>query len=239
MSRLVSAMAFVDQPHQHTCVQRVFRRNGAMVAHVPSTKMRRICLYEQHVFVYDMRMVSLGNAAKHTSCLVVVLFLFLSGCGKRVPNEVVPAVESSLPVAIKIAEDAGKLCPQLKASAPFQPNPMAAPPPPPSPALGTLLASDAHVADVQIMCSWPDPRDPSGNTGAGTSFPRLKGKPSVPVRAVTMPEDMARNTCKKDPKNCEQIVVPSRFVADEASADIRITRPTADGTVEVTVILRP
>jgi hypothetical protein len=54
-----------------------------------------------------------------------------------------------------------------------------------------------------------------------------------------MPEDFTRNTCKKDPENCEQIVVPSRHVASESSADIRMTRKTVDGTVEVVVILAP
>jgi hypothetical protein len=86
---------------------------------------------------------------------------------------------------------------------------------------------------------WPDPRDPAGNARAGTSFPRLKGKSPVPLRPVTMPDDFAQNTCKKDPDNCEQIVVPSRHVASESSADIRITRKTVDGTVEVVVILAP
>lgn len=171
--------------------------------------------------------------------LALLLPLLTSSCSKRIPNEVAAAVETSMPVAIQVASDAAKLCPQLKAGAPFQPNPMAAPPPPPSPATGSALASHAQVVDVLIMCSWPDPRDPSGNTGAGTSFPRLKGKSSVPLRPVTTPEDFASNTCKKDPQNCEQIIVPSRHVASEASADIRVTRKTPDGTVEVVVIFAP
>lgn len=170
--------------------------------------------------------------------LVSFSFLLLS-CSKRIPDEVASSVETNLPVAIHIAEEGAKSCPALKAGAPFQPNPMAAPPPPPSPAAGTPLATDTHVVDVIVMCSWPDPRDPTGNIGAGTGFPKLKGKAGVPVRAVTMPEDMARNTCKKDRDHCEQVVVPSRHVADERSADIRVTRKTPDGTIEVTVILGP
>lgn len=170
--------------------------------------------------------------------LVSFSFLLLS-CSKRIPDEVASAVETNLPLAIRIAEDGAKSCPALKARAPFQPNPMAAPPPPPSPAAGSALATDAHVVDVIVMCSWPDPRDPTGNTIAGTGFPKLKGKAGVPVRAVTMPEDMARNTCKKDRDHCEQVVVPSRHVADERSADIRVTRKTPDGTIDVTVILGP
>lgn len=169
----------------------------------------------------------------------VAAFLLVSGCSKRIPDEVAPMVETSLPVAIRVAEDAAKVCPSLKASAPFQPNPMAAPPPPPSPATGSSLASDPHVVDVLVTCMWPDPRDPSGSAGAGTSFPKLKNKVGVPLRAVTMPEDFASTTCKKDAQNCEQIVVPSRHVADEKSADIRITRKTPDGTVEVVVVVTP
>lgn len=163
--------------------------------------------------------------------------LGLAGCSKRIPNEVAPAVETNLPIAIQVANDAAKLCPQLKAGAPFQPNPMAAPPPPPSPATGSALASHPQVVDVLVTCSWPDPRDPSGSTSAGTSFPRLKGKSSVPLRPVTMPDDFAVNTCKKDAQNCEQVVVPSRHSASEASADIRVARKTPDGSVEVVVIL--
>jgi hypothetical protein len=161
------------------------------------------------------------------------------GCSKRIPKEVAPAVEANLPIAIQVAADAAKQCPSLKASAPFQPNPMDAPPPPPSPATGSALASHPQVTDVLISCSWPDPRDPTGSTFGGTSFPRLKGKSAVPLRPVTMPEDMAENTCKKDRENCEQVVVPSRHVASESSADIRILRKTPDGSVEVVVILSP
>ncbi len=160
-------------------------------------------------------------------------------CSKRIPDEVDAAVEANLPVAIQVAVDAAKLCPLLKAGAPFQPNPIAAPPPPPSPATSSALATHKQVVDVHVMCRWPDPRDPTGTTIAGTSFPRLNNKSAVPLRPVTMPDDLAHTTCKKDRDNCEQIVVPSRHVASESSADIRITRKTPDGTVEVVVILAP
>lgn len=178
------------------------------------------------------------TALSATIWLVPCLLLLL-GCSKRIPDEVAASVETNLPHAIRIAEEGAKSCADLKARAPFQTNPMAAPPPPPSPAAGSALASDAHVMDVIVTCVWPDPRDPKGNTGAGTGFPTLKGKARVPVRAVTMPEDMARNTCKNDPGHCEQVVVPSRHLADERSADIRITRKTPDGTIEVVVIVGP
>lgn len=177
--------------------------------------------------------------ALSTTMWLVPCSLLLLGCSKRIPDEVAASVETNLPQAILIAEEGAKSCAALKAGAPFQPNPSAAPPPPPSPAAGSPLASDPHVLDVLVTCVWPDPRDPKGNTSAGTAFPTLNGKARVPVRAVTMPEDMARNTCKKDPGHCEQVVAPSRYIADERSADIRITRKTPDGTIEVTVILSP
>lgn len=178
---------------------------------------------------------------RSTSQFIVPLALvsILSSCSRRVPNEVDSAVEKNLPIAIQVAEDAAKLCPQLKTGAPFNPNPLAAPPPPPSPAVGTALATDAHVLDVLISCNWLDPRDKTGNTSAGTFFPTLKNKAGVPPRAVTMPEDLAMNTCKKDANHCEKIVVPSRYSTADNTADIRITRKTVDGTVEVLVIVVP
>ncbi len=170
---------------------------------------------------------------------IVACVLSSFGCGKRIPNEVSAAVEATLPMAIAVAEDAGKLCPQLKASAPFQPDPMSAPAPPGSPARGSALQKQTQVVDVLISCSWPDPRDGTGATWGGTSFPRLRGKVGVPLRPVTMPEDMARDTCAKDSQSCERVIVPSRHMASEASADVRVVRKTTDGTVEVVVILAP
>lgn len=169
----------------------------------------------------------------------LVCSMLAINCSKRIPDEVALAVEANLPVAIQVAADAGKLCPLLKVGAPFQANPIAAPPPPPSPAIGSALGTHKQVVDVLVSCTWLDPRDPNGRTSVGTSFPQLNGKSAVPMRPVTMPEDLARTTCKKDPDNCEQIVVPSRYIANESSADIRITRKTVDGTVEVVVILAP
>jgi hypothetical protein len=171
--------------------------------------------------------------------LLAAFFVSLLGCSKRIPNEVSGAVEATLPVAIQVAEDAAKLCPQLKASAPFQADPMSAPAPPGSPARGSALQTQTQVVDVLVSCSWPDSRDATGAIWGGTSFPRLRGKVGVPLRAVTMPEDTARDTCAKDPQSCEQVIVPSRHMASEASADVRVVRKTADGTVEVVVILAP
>jgi hypothetical protein len=170
----------------------------------------------------------------------VVLVAVFGGCGRKLPDAVKQAVETNRPLAVKVAEDAAKLCPGMKAAAPFQKDPSSAPPPPPSPATGTALATDAQVVDVYITCSWPDPRDSSGSTWAGTSFPRLKGTTAVPVRAVTMPEDMVETSCKAGVHDCMQIISPSRHHADEASADIRVLRPTPDGgEVEVVVALQP
>lgn len=175
-----------------------------------------------------------GCMASSTGAVLPALFAL--GCGKRVPDDLKPVVDATMPVAIQIAENAAKICPTRKVEAPFQPNPMAAPPPPPSPAAGTSLASDAHVIDVMVMCSWPDPRDPKGETWAGTSLPRLKKTAGPPVRTVTMPDEIVENTCARDRHNCQQIIVPSRHHASESSADLRVVRPTPDGG-EVEVIV--
>lgn len=177
--------------------------------------------------------------SRWSSAALIGLAWATSSCSRRVPNEVDSFVEKNLPIAIQVAEDAAKLCPQLKTGAPFNPNPLAAPPPPPSPAIGTTLVTDAHVMDVLIMCSWPDPRDKSGQMSGGTSFPSLKNKAGVPPRKVTMPEDMAIDTCKKNADHCERIIVPSRYSTADNTADIRITRKTVDGTVEVVVVIVP
>jgi hypothetical protein len=167
----------------------------------------------------------------------MILGSALVACGKSVPADVDEAVKRSLPLAVKVAEDAVKLCPAQRPNAPFN-NPPANTPPPPSPAAGTALDSDPQVVDVFVMCSFPDPRSP--NTSAGTGLQSLRKTSQVPARAVTMPGDMAENTCAKSPKSCQQIIVPSRVVAEEKSADIRVVRPLADGgEVEVRVILKP
>ena len=55
-----------------------------------------------------------------------------------------------------------------------------------------------------------------------------------------MPADTSSNTCDKDSKNCEQVIVPSRILASENSADIRIVRPMpGGGEVEVRVVIAP
>jgi len=163
--------------------------------------------------------------------------LLLVGCTKRVPAEVDDAVKRSLPLAIKVAEDAVKVCPGQKPNAPFN-SPPANTPVPPSPAIGTALESDTQVVDVFVMCTFPDPRLP--NTTAGTSLASLRKVSQVPARPVTTPSDMAENTCTKSPTSCQQVIVPSRIVTDEKSADIRIVRAIpGGGEVEVRVVLKP
>ena len=169
--------------------------------------------------------------------VTVAVGLACTACGKKVPAEVQAVIDKHQAAVQKVSADAVAACPSMKASAPFNPNPMAAPPPPPNPAKGTALESDANVVDVLVMCSWPDPRG-NGDAMGGTSMPSLKGAARVPTKTVTMPDDMATNTCAKNENDCEQIVVPSRYGSSPKSADVRIVKKAADGArVEVTVVI--
>lgn len=173
--------------------------------------------------------------ASHVALLFFSAFA-CAACGKKVPPEVQAGIDKHHAAALKVATDAASSCPSMKASAPFNPNPMAAPPPPPNPAKGTALESDPNVVDVLVTCSWTDPRG-SGDTMGGSSMPSLKNAAKVPTKTVTMPDDMPTNTCAKDPSDCEQVVVPSRYGTSPKSADLRIVKKATDGgRVEVTVV---
>jgi hypothetical protein len=165
------------------------------------------------------------------------LMMSLGGCARKVPDEVKPVLETQRAAAVKVAEEAAKVCSAAKGGAPFQPSPIDAPPPPSNPAKGTSLEAEPRVTEVNVMCSWRDPRGPA-EVWAGTSLPPLRG-PSTPlIRAVTMPEDFAENSCDRDRHNCEQVIVPSRYSKAERSADLRVVRPTAEGgEAEVIVVI--
>jgi hypothetical protein len=91
------------------------------------------------------------------------------------------------------------------------------------------------VYDVFITCSWPVPG--KANLGSGTALPALKGNKQIRMITVTMPEDSVETSCTKSPNNCEQVLTPSRYSVQKASADLRIVRPTADGgEAEVIVV---
>lgn len=157
------------------------------------------------------------------------------GCGPEVPDDLRAAVEDVRAEALDVALAAAEVCPRAIRAAPFQPSPISATLPA-NPAAYTGLDAEDRVFDVLVECSWPDPRD--GSIRGGTSLRRLRGTSRPPVRAVTMPEDFAENTCRANPDRCEQLVVPSRHVASERSADLRIVRPTADGgRAELVVVL--
>ena len=162
----------------------------------------------------------------------------VTACRRSVPREVADTVEKQKPNAIALAEQAAAQCAALKQRGPFAPSPVDAPPPPPSPAVGSPLASEPHVVDVLVSCSWPDPR--GGGAWGGTSFPKLKGPPGPPLRNVAMPENLAMENCSKDAHHCEQVRVPSWYHPSESSADIRVLRPTPDGgEIEVVVAISP
>ena len=169
---------------------------------------------------------------------VTCVVLALTACSKKAPPDVRAVVDAQHDAALKVADDAIVACPPMRVRAPFQPNPMDAPVPMNErPGKGTSLELEPNVMDVFVMCSWPDPRDAAGATWAGTALPALKGGHPKMVRPVTMPEDIASDTCKKNESSCERLVVPSRYSESAKSADLRIVRPTKDGgRAEVTIV---
>jgi hypothetical protein len=170
--------------------------------------------------------------------LVIVVALGIAGCSKKVPPDVQGVIDAQHAAALEVAAKSALACPPWKARAPFQPSPVDVPAPAgASPAKGTSLEAEAKVNDVFVMCSWADPRDSTGATWAGTGLPSLKGTRNMMTRPVTMPEDVAVDTCKKSEGSCEKVIVPSRYSASARSADLRIVRPTADGgRAEITVV---
>jgi hypothetical protein len=173
-----------------------------------------------------------------SAVIAVAAALALFGCGKKAPPEVAAVIEAQRDNAMRVSEDAAKVCLAAKDRAPFQKNPSSAPLPPPNPAKGTTLDTEPKIVDVFVMCSWPDPRSPGSDMWAGTGLPALRGTSQVPLITVTMPEDIVENTCNKKPHDCVQVVTPSRFAKAPKSADFRIVRPTADGgEAEVRVII--
>lgn len=161
------------------------------------------------------------------------------GCGRKAPSGVRRPLETHRPTVVQVAEKAARVCPAVKAGAPFQRNP-ADVTLPTNPAVGTPLEDDPKIIEVMVTCSWPDPRDPTKRMWSGSSLQSLRATSSVPVRKVTMPDDIIENTCEKKGKehDCEQVRTPSRFVATERSLDLRVVRPTLDGgEAEVVVVM--
>lgn len=166
-----------------------------------------------------------------------LLIALVAGCQRHatVPPAAKAVLDARRTTAEAVALDAAKLCPSMKGRVPITP---ATPPPPPNPALGSALESDPEVQDVLVMCGWPSATDPSMSEGSG--IPSLKKTSHVPVRAVTMPEDRAETTCVESPRDCEEVIVPSRYSARSDTADLKIVRPTPDGgTVELTMVIVP
>lgn len=167
------------------------------------------------------------------SASIVLFALGLAACGRKIPDEVKPTLEAQRAAAIKVATDAVPICGAWEAPILDKNTPHTQPPA--NPAKGTSLESEAKVYEVAVMCYRPDPKD--ANLSKGDGLAELKGTLTVPVRNVTMPEDKAQDTCKDKPHNCEQVIVPSRFLKSEKTADLHVLRPTPTGWVEVTVVI--
>ncbi len=168
---------------------------------------------------------------------IALFVVSLAGCQRHatVPPAAKAVLDARRATAEAVALDAAKLCPSMKGRVPITAS---TPPPPPNPALGTALESDPQVQDVLVMCVWTSATDPSMSEGDG--IPSLKKSARVPARAVTMPEDRAETTCLKSPRDCEEVIVPSRYSARADTADLKVVRPTPDGgTVELTMVIVP
>ena len=145
-------------------------------------------------------------------------------CGKKVPASVRATLDTQRAAVVLLAHDAAKACASIR------------PPTAPtlaSPAKGTPLESDPKVTEVFVSCAWPDAKNPALSNG--NSFSALRGTSHVPKRPATMPGDYIENSCKQDVHDCSQVVVPSRFSANENSLDLKVKYPTTDGG-EVEVI---
>ncbi len=108
----------------------------------------------------------------------------------------------------------------------------------PSPAKGTPLEGNPMVLDVQVFCYAPN----AGKTGesCGSGLAALRTPPfAMPGAGRT--RNMAESNCKESPTSCEEVVVPSQYVKDEKSADLRVIKPVVGGpagaTAEVTILL--
>jgi hypothetical protein len=166
--------------------------------------------------------------------IAIAIAIGCIGCGRKTPDAVKPTLEANRAIAITIAGDAAKACPAVKGRA-LGPNPVGEPAPPPSPAKGTALETNEMVYDVFVTCSWPVAGKPG--MSVGTDLPALKGNKHVRVIAVTMPDDSVETSCTKSPHDCEQVLTPSRYSVQKASADLRVVRPIADGgEAEVIVV---
>lgn len=175
---------------------------------------------------------------KSTTALLIACSL--GGCSKAVPEEVRVVLDANHADAVKAADAAVAICPAWKERSgvtgkiPIE----VAPPTTDHPARGTSLESDGKIRDVYVSCTWPDPR--SEGTESGLSIPALKGQNVSAQRRVTMPEDFAKNTCDEGVGDCERVIVPSRYAAEEASADLVIQRKLPDGgTALTTVVIVP
>jgi hypothetical protein len=162
----------------------------------------------------------------NNAILWVAAAVAVAGCTRKTPEAVKPTLESERAATIKVAEDAATVCLAAKGRA-LGAVPMNEPEPPPNPAKGTSLEKNEMVYDVFVTCSWPVPGKPG--MSAGTGLTPLKGNKHIRMITVTMPEDSVETSCTKSPSKCEQVLTPSRYSVQKASADLRVVRPTADG----------
>jgi hypothetical protein len=157
----------------------------------------------------------------------VIAALTLGACADKVPPELKPMVDSRLPRAVSLAENAAARCDARKTTE--------APGPAISPAVGTSLAEELEVVEILVRCDWEarDERSPEGGEDSFT-FPALRR--AVRHSHGSPPRLVYDTFVKRGDRDFERVHVPSQFTDAASSADIVVTRPIpGGGTVEVTV----
>jgi hypothetical protein len=157
--------------------------------------------------------------------LVLVAALALVGCREQVDPRLQALIDTNLPRAIELAEAVASRCPSMRQGGP----PVAAGRELRSPALGSALAADADVLEVEVSCSWPvDASTKTGEVRFGTYFPGL--------RAAERLRSAADSTTVYSGAMGETVARPSVHGDTMDSLDIRVVRDTPDGgQIEVVV----
>jgi hypothetical protein len=181
------------------------------------------------------------------SLVAVTMACSGTGCSKKVPAGVQPALETVRGDARKVAEAAARICGAQFASGQFYATEKSCGskvlpgqevvPAFPSPAKGTALESDPNVLEVETTCIAPLPSGGNVKESCGQTLGYLRNafKPGD-FRSGNW--DTSENSCKDSPSNCEMVEVPSRLAKEPSSVDLTVIRPMVGGPPGGTVSVK-